>query len=207
MGFEELDYGQPIDFGAKPKIAKRILLVFSILSFLGIGIFFVYQYSKGTFKDADSFRSYIQSFGYFGPMLLSLIQCFKVLYAIVPGFIGCIVGAGLFGSLGGFVCNYVGICLGSLITFLLSKKLGIRMMRLIFSEKKFNSYIKWMNKWQRSYGVFLWVAIFLPISPDDFLCYFSGLTDMKFKRFAIIILTAKPWTILVYSLIFGNLFE
>ena len=203
----EEDFGQQEEFGKKPRLAKRLFVVFSVVSLILGAVFFVHQYSRGTFKDADSFRDYINSFGYFGPVLLALIQCIKVVYAVIPGLIGCIVGAGLFGTVGGFICNYIGICAGSMITFLLSKKLGIRMMRLIFSEKKFNSYLKWMNKWRKSYGFFLWIAIFLPISPDDFLCYFSGLTDMKFKKFAIIILTAKPWAILGYSLIFGNLFE
>lgn len=204
---EEEDFGLQEEFGSKAHFAKRLVLILSILMFLGAGAFFIYQYSRGTFKDPESFRNYINSFGIYGPVLLSLIQCFKVIYAIIPGAIGCIVGAGLFGTVGGFICNYIGICAGSMITFLLSKKLGIKMMRLIFSEKKFNSYIKWMNKYRKSYGVFLWIAILIPISPDDFLCYFSGLTDMKFKKFAMIILTAKPWAILGYSLIFGNLFN
>ena len=42
-------------------------------------------------------------------------------------------------------------------------------------------------------------------SPDDFLCYFSGLTHLSYKKFIIILLTSKPWTILAYSLVFGYL--
>ena len=63
--------------------------------------------------------------------------------------------------------------------------------------------MRWLEKQKKSYPVFLWIAIFLPISPDDFLCYFTGLTEMKFKKFALIILTSKPFTIIVYGLIFG----
>ncbi|MBR4490083.1 VTT domain-containing protein, partial [bacterium] len=93
------------------------------------------------------------------------------------------------------------------LAFALSRKFGITLVKQIFSEKQYQRGLKKMEKWKNSYPVFLWVAIFLPISPDDFLCYFTGLTEMKFKKFALIILTSKPFTIIVYGLIFGNLFN
>ena len=45
----------------------------------------------------------------------------------------------------------------------------------------------------------------LPLAPDDFLCYFSGLTGMSAKRFTWIIVLGKPWCILAYSLFFAYL--
>ncbi len=191
----------------KGKFAKNFFFVTMALFYVIVGCFFVYQYKNGRFRDASSFRDYIQSFGYFGYFILTVFQCVKVLYAIIPGALGCTVGAGLFGWLPAFICNYIGICSGSILAFLISRRFGDKFMRLIFSEKKYNSCIRWMKKWHKSYSIFLWIAIFLPISPDDFLCYFTGLTKMKVKRFLIIILTAKPWTILAYSLIFGFIGE
>ncbi|WP_191014397.1 TVP38/TMEM64 family protein [Treponema zioleckii] len=191
----------------KRSFAKHIFAGIFLLFFVAVGTFFIYQYKNGRFSDAATFRDYIQSFGYFGFIILTVFQCVKVLYAIIPGTIGCIAGAGLFGTIPGFICNYIGICSGSILAFLISRKFGDSMMRLVFSEKRYNQCLKWMQKWHKSYSIFLWIAILLPISPDDFLCYFTGLTKMKFKRFLIIILTSKPLTILVYSLIFGYLGE
>jgi len=199
---------EPIDeafIDKNGRVVKKVFAVIFLLLFLGLGVFFIYQYKVGAFKDADSFKNYINSFGYFGPVLLMIIQCFKVFYAIIPGLIGCIAGAALFGTVGSFLCNYIGICAGSIFAFLLSRKFGFSILRMIFSEKKIKSYKKWMNRWTKHYHIFLWVAILFPFSPDDFLCYFTGLTQMKFKKFVIIILTAKPWAILAYSLIFGNI--
>jgi membrane protein YqaA with SNARE-associated domain len=132
---------------------------------------------------------------------------FKTVYAVIPSTLGCIAGPALFGPWTGIICNYIGICSGSFLAFALSRKFGITLVKQIFSEKKYQKYLKKMEKWKNSYPVFLWIAIFLPISPDDFLCYFTGLTEMKFKKFALIILTSKPFTIIVYGLIFGNLFN
>ena len=189
----------------KGKLIKRVFTSVCLLAFVSLGVFFFIQFRSGTFRDPDSFKEYINSLGYLGPVVLTVFQCVKVLYAVIPGTIGCIVGPMLFGPVGGFVCNYVGICTGSIFAFLLSRKLGFSLMRMIFTDKKIRSYKNWMNRWTKHFHIFLWIAIFLPISPDDFLCYFSGLTQMKFKRFLIIILTSKPITILVYSLLFGNI--
>ena len=43
----------------------------------------------------------------------------------------------------------------------------------------------------------------LPLFPDDFFCYFSGLTKMQVKKFAAIIVLGKPWCILAYSVAFA----
>ena len=189
----------------KGKVIKKIMTGTFLVAFVTVGAFLFHQYRLGTFKDPDTFKEYINSLGYLGPVALTVFQCVKVLYAVIPGTIGCIVGPMLFGPVGGFVCNYVGICSGSVLAFLLSRKFGFSLMRMIFPDKKIRSYKNWMNKWTKHFHIFLWIAICLPISPDDFLCYFTGLTQMKFKKFLIIILTSKPLTIIVYSLIFGNI--
>ena len=126
------------------------------------------------------------------------------MYTIIPGAIGCIVGAGLFGTVRGFICSYIGISAGSIIAYFLSRHFGISFVKQLFSEKRYASCMRFINRWSKSYAVFLWIAICSPIAPDDFLCYFTGLTEMKPKKFVLIILTAKIWTILGYSLIFGR---
>ena len=55
----------------------------------------------------------------------------------------------------------------------------------------------------KSYGWFLFLATLLPLFPDDFLCYFSGLVKMDKKKFIWIIILGKPWCILAYSIAFG----
>ena len=114
-------------------------------------------------------------------MVLTIFQCFKVVYAFIPGTLGYIVGPTLFGSIEGIICNYVGICLGSFIAFGLSRKFGDGIMRQIFSEKRSEKYKRWLKRRSESknFSVFLWLALLIPFSPDDFLCYFAGLTEIS----------------------------
>ena len=72
----------------------------------------------------------------------------------------------------------------------------------MINTKKYEKYIEKINK-SKNYTMLLFLAILLPLAPDDFLCYFSGLIDMTPKKFTFIILIAKPWCILFYSIFFA----
>ncbi len=173
------------------------LLIFSLL-------FLVRGWASGRFDSVDSMREYIGSFGVFGPLVLTLIQALQVVLPVLPGFLGCIVGAGLFGAAGGFWCNYIGISAGSMAAFLLARRFGVSLVQKMVPMEKYKRWVDWVNG-RRSYTAVLFLAILLPLAPDDFLCYFSGLTGMSARRFTWIIVLGKPWCILAYSLFFAYL--
>ena len=187
------------------KTVKTVLTVFFAVFMLIVTVFFVHEYAVGHFKSAETFQDYILSYGIYGPLILMIFQCVKVVYTVIPGALGCIVGATLFGPVQGFICSYIGICAGSMLAFALSRKFGVSFVRSLMGERHYNKCIKWMNRNRKSYPLFLWIAIAFPFSPDDFLCYFSGLTTLSYKKFFMILVTSKPWTILAYSIIFGYL--
>lgn len=171
------------------------LLIFSLL-------FLVRGWASGRFDSVDSMREYIGSFGVFGPLVLTLIQALQVVLPVLPGFLGCIVGAGLFGAAGGFWCNYIGISAGSMAAFLLARRFGVSLVQKMVPMEKYKRWVDWVNG-RRSYTAVLFLAILLPLAPDDFLCYFSGLTGMSARRFTWIIVLGKPWCILAYCIFFA----
>ena len=158
----------------------------------------------GHFNSAETLKSYVASFGIWAPVILALIQMLQVVLPVLPGFTGCIVGAALFGSAGGFLINYIGISAGSIAAYWLAKRFGSPLVNKMISLKKYDSYITRLNQ-SKSYTVVLFLAILLPLAPDDFLCYFSGLIDMSARKFIAIIILAKPWCILLYSIVFANI--
>ncbi|MDD6402237.1 MAG: TVP38/TMEM64 family protein [Lachnospiraceae bacterium] len=163
-------------------------------------------YLNGRFDSIDTLRLYIQEFGYLAPVVLTLIQAMQVIVPIIPGFFGCAVGAILFGSMGGFIINYIGICLGSLGAFMAARKYGEDFVNSIFNKEK---YIRWANRASdtKSYTWFLLFTMIMPLFPDDFFCFFTGLGKMSFKKFALIIFLGKPWCILAYSYGFAFLLQ
>ena len=148
------------------------------------------------------YQVFMKSFGLAGPIVLTLFQALQVVIPILPGYLGCAAGAISFGTVVGFLCNYIGISAGSIIAYYLARKYGVELVIALFSEKQ---YLKWKRKVEgkKSYDAFLFIATLLPMFPDDFLCYFSGLIGMDEKRFIWIIILGKPWCILAYSIAFG----
>lgn len=181
---------------------KRILTYTLIFLLLFSGIFLVRAYFQGHFNSPESLRAYISAFGVFAPLILTAIQAIQVILPVLPGFLGCIVGAGMFGAAGAFWCNYIGISAGSIIAFLLARRYGTGLVRKMVPMEKYQSCVEWVNQ-RKSYTLVLFLAILLPLAPDDFLCWFSGLTGMSAKRFVWIIVLAKPWCILAYSIFFA----
>lgn len=185
---------------------ELILHFCTIISFLMIGIFLLYGFKKGIFSSSEALEKYIISLGLLAPAVCMIIQAIQVVIPILPGAIGCVVSVILFGPVWGFIINYLGISIGSIIAFLLSKKYGIKLIKSIFGVKTFNKYNNWLEK-GKFFNIFFAVAIFAPIAPDDFLCYLAGLTKMSVRKFAIIIILCKPFSILLYSIGLTALFH
>ncbi len=183
---------------------KNILTAALVFLLLLSALFMINGYFEGHFSSAERLQAYISSFGILAPLVLTVIQALQVILPVLPGFLGCLVGAGLFGAAGSFLCNYVGISAGSIIAFFLARRFGAELVRRMAPVEKYQSWTDWVNK-KKSYAAVLFLAILLPLAPDDFLCYFSGLTGMSAKRFIWIIVLGKPWCILAYCIFFAYL--
>ncbi len=183
------------------KWKNGITALLVLLLLVGVGVF-VKLYFSGEFDSVETLQAYMSKFGPFGPIALTVFQALQVVIPVLPGPLGCAVGAMMFGTWGGFWCNYIGITAGSIISYFLARKFGIDIVLLMFKQK---TYDKWSKKIEqsRSYDWFLFIATLLPLFPDDFLCYFSGLIKMDAKKFIWIMIIGKPWVILAYSIIFG----
>ena len=180
--------------------ASAMLILLLLLSAVFVGK----AWAGGHFKSMDTLRAYLESYGGWGPLILTMIQALQVVLPVLPGFLGCIVGAAMFGAAGGFLINYIGISAGSLIAYGLARRYGVGLVQKMVPMEKYEGWVRWVNE-KKSYTLVLFLAILPPLAPDDFLCYFSGLTSMSARRFTWIILLGKPWCILFYSVFFAYL--
>lgn len=119
----------------KASVLYKWLTYSAIVISLLLCLFVLQAGLKGNFRSVDAFQAYIRSFGLFAPFIFVFIQAFQVVVPVLPGFIGCVAGALLFGSVCGFVYNYLGICAGSVIAFFLAKRLGSPWCMPYFHQK------------------------------------------------------------------------
>ncbi|AWI05412.1 TVP38/TMEM64 family protein [Clostridium drakei] len=187
------------------KSIKKYINVVVITMIIMLVIFVVKAYMEGNFSSQSAFENYIRQFGVFAPIALIVIQLLQVIFPVIPSILGSIVGVALFGSLKSFIFNYIGVTIGSIISFLLARKYGASFVKKIITEEKYEKYI---GKFQggKGYTIILVFTLLIPLAPDDILCYLSGLSKMSFKKFMWIIIFVKPWCILAYSYGFGALF-
>ena len=181
---------------------KKVATAALVILCLGMVAVIFKAYMDGKFDSVETLQVYVGGFGAFAPLVLTAIQALQVVIPILPGFLGCAVGAVLFGAAGGFWCNYIGISAGSIIAFFLAQKYGMPLVRKLFPGERYKKWAAWAAG-SKSYAVILFLTTVLPLFPDDFFCYFSGLTEMRARRFIWIILLGKPWCILAYSIVFA----
>ena len=182
---------------------KRIKIC-TVACFAIVCVIILKQLWGQKFSLVEDLQDYMKGFGVAAPLILTFFQAFQVVVPVLPGYLGCAAGAVAFGSMTGFWCNYIGISAGSIAAYFLARKYGVDIVLAMFSQKQ---YEKWSGRVEKSksYERFLLIATLLPLFPDDFLCYLSGLLKMDSRKFIWIIILGKPWCILVYSLVFGKI--
>lgn len=156
-------------------------------------------YLDGRFDSVETFQKYVAGFGLAAPLFLVAVQAAQVILPVLPGLFGCVVGTMMFGAVGGFWCNYIGISAGSIIAFWLARKYGSGLVSRMFPGEKYEKWATWAAG-SKFYTVVLFLGMVLPLFPDDYFCYFTGLTKMSTRKFVAIILLGKPWCILAYCI-------
>lgn len=182
---------------SKNKKIRQLFTVITVIITILICIFIIYGIKIGLFRSPETLVRYVKKYGYLGPVVFMLIQIIQVVLPIIPGGASCLAGVLAFGSIPGFIYNYIGLCLGSVIVFFLSRKYGMKLILKLFKEETVNKYVKYIKQ-KKFEKIFFW-GIFLPGAPDDLLCYVAGISNISFKKFLTIIIIGKPLALLFYS--------
>ena len=96
--------------------------------------------------------------------------------------------------------TYAAVVSGSLLVFWLARTLGRDFADRVVSRRLSEKYLDIIRS---KTSVFLILAFLFPFFPDDVLCILAGLTSIPFRRFALIVLLARPWGLLFASALGG----
>jgi len=154
------------------KVAIILAVVFSIL-------FFVSRPYHQLLYDAEALRSFIQSFGAFGPLVVVLAQVSQVLIAPVPGPVVGAAAGYAFGVFWGTIWGLIGLSLGSAIAILLSKTYGRPFVEDVLADETMDKF----DGLASEHGFLPFFLLFLlPGFPDDAICFIAGLTELDTKK-------------------------
>lgn len=179
-------------------MTKKIVETSTWIGTIGIVVLLVYFYTQGYFTNPSALQNLLASTGWLAPLIFIFIQIVQVVIPIIPGGISCAIGVIAFGPALGFLYNYAGLVIGSIIAFLLARRYGKSFILKFVNEAQYNKYVAWLDKGKK-FDWFFAAAIFLPCAPDDVLCMIAGLTNMSLTKFTTIIVLGKPLALLVYS--------
>jgi uncharacterized membrane protein YdjX (TVP38/TMEM64 family) len=182
------------------KRTRRILNALSVMGIIATVILCICGYRIGIFTTNEALGGFLSTVGIFAPLLFVLIQMVQVVIPIIPGGMGCLAGVLIFGPLWGFVYNYIGIVMGSILNFLLARRYGKPFVRSIVPVKAYQKYVGWLDR-ESALDKWFALAIFLPVAPDDYLCLLAGMSQMRVGKFVTIIVLGKPCSIFAYSAI------
>lgn len=182
-----------------PEQSRKLINRLTIMSTIIIILLCIYWYNLGIFSSQAAMEAYLADKQIMGPVIFILIQIVQVVIPIIPGGVSLLAGVVFFGAVPGFIYNYIGIVVGSLINFFLARYYGKSFILHIVSEESLEKYTKW-TKNQKKFNWFFAICILAPVAPDDLLCLLAGLTEMKPWTYFWIIVLCKPWTIAAYSL-------
>lgn len=135
-------------------------------------------------SEPERFRQWVNDggvmsrFAYVGMMLLQIV------IAVLPGEPFEIAAGYAFGAVEGTVLCIAASTLGSIMVFLLVRRFGVPLVEVFFPEKKLRS-IKFLKTTPKRDFIFF-VIFMIPGTPKDLLCYFAGLTDIKFTVWLLI---------------------
>ena len=179
------------------KNRQKLITLAAAVLLLGAGGWFLY--SSGFFRAAGSLeglRAYIDRFAPYSHLLFFLVQFLSVVLAPIPSNITAAAGGLLFGTWPAFA-----VAAGSLLVFWLARVLGRDFADRLVSRKLSEKY---QDVLRTKAPVFLVLAFLFPFFPDDMLCILAGLTDISFRRFAVIVLLTRPWGLLFASALGGS---
>ncbi len=182
------------------KRARLVNQVFNLVGILGVilTIWLIYAaYQRGLFSSQENLEAFLRGFGGWAPWLFILIQIVQTVIPVIPGGLTCPAGAAIFGVWYGFLLNFIGIMIGSVIDFWLARRYGRHLVMALIGPKSYNKYIHYLNT--KTFDRIFIFGMFFPVSPADALCLLAGLSNMTFKRFFLFLSLGKPFTLFIYT--------
>lgn len=159
-----------------------------LLVLLAAGAVWLWKYVGGAMvqfvRDPEQFRVWVDEKGAWSRVVFVAMTVFQILIALIPGEPFEIAAGYAFGAWEGTALCIVSCLIGSLLTFLLVRKFGIRLVRVFFSEEQIAS-ARFLKSSPRRDLLFL-VVYMLPGTPKDLLGYFAGLTEMRLPVWLVI---------------------
>ncbi|MBF0560194.1 MAG: TVP38/TMEM64 family protein [Nitrospirae bacterium] len=164
---------------------KSIFKSAFVVLFIILWIYIVIHYKLvGYIIHPEKAASVLLSFHPYDDFIFIFIQILQVLSGgIIPGAVTEFIGGYLYGPVIGTIYSILGMGIGSLLVFSLSRAYGLSLVKKIVKPVTLEKY----NHFMEERGAIVTLILFLiPGFPKSALCYIIGLSKMNIWTFSII---------------------
>ncbi len=192
-----------MDRRSRRQLIVRICL---LLAFITIIAYTAFKYSGEILymiTNPNDFKNMLSSYGASGIAVFIGIQVIQVIIAALPGDLTQIAGGYIYGTFWGSIYSIIGITLGSVTVFYLSRLLGYSIIN-IFAPKEMLEKFKFLINSPRS-GAVMFILFLIPGMPKDFLSYLAGMTPVRPTVFFLISSAARIPALVASTYIGTNL--
>ena len=184
------------------KGSERVRLILSILVLLAFVPLSLYAIPKvmalGDAQTRAALQQQMQSQGIGGWFVFLGIQVLQVVVAMIPGEPVEIFAGLMYGPLWGTLSCMLGIFLGSMIVYLLVRRLGMPIVSIFMDPKKFQNLQFLQDK--KRFERISFLLFFIPGTPKDLLTWAAGFINIRPLRFFAISTVARLPSILSSTL-------
>ncbi len=171
-----------------------LLLAICLLLYFYPGAYHNFRKALRFFRSQERLNEFILSFGFYAPLVFILMQSLQVIVAPIPGELTGFIGGYLFGIGPGLVYSTIGLTLGSLFAFWLSRRLGMPFVYRFVGREIMEKFDHLM---ERQGAFFSFIFFLIPGLPKDFFCYLLGLSPISLSTFLVISTGRIPGTLLL----------
>ncbi|MFA6939412.1 MAG: VTT domain-containing protein [Clostridiaceae bacterium] len=156
-----------------------LLLIFFIIALIAFSKSKYYS----MFKDPESMKAYIISFGRLSGLVYFIIHLLQVIVFFLPGEVIEIAGGYIFGVYFGSLLSVLGILSGSFIAYTLGNFFGVRLILKIIPKSSIEYFHK--NFGNKSINMAIFIVYLIPGMPKDALAYICGISSIARRDFLI----------------------
>ncbi|BDG48494.1 MULTISPECIES: TVP38/TMEM64 family protein [Parageobacillus] len=149
-----------------------------------------------TLENVLSMLEQYRSFGVVPGIAATLLESFL---PILPMFVFVMANAAAFGLWQGFLISWIGACLGSILVFSITRKIGQkRFFHFVSRHRKVRQFMHWIER--HGFGPVFLLYCF-PFTPSAIVNVVAGLSRMSQQQFILAVLCGKVVMIFTISFI------
>lgn len=179
---------------------RAALLIAGLLAFVAAAVCLCRRGLPRRITSVREVRAMIDRAGPLAWLVFFLLQMMTVILAPIPSNVTMAAGALALGFARALVFGVLAILAGSMIVFLLARKLGRGAVQRLVDRGVLDKYLPLIEEKE---DMFLFLTLLFPFFPDDTICILAGLTSIPTARFALIMVVSRPWG-LVFAALVGS---